>query len=166
MRRFLIILITAAVAALGIAACEAPPSSASTKDPYTIQRVNAVGEPVSLSNFSGRYLWVDYAAEWCAACVPQTQAVQSVASRSSSVVVYVTVMTSEPGGYGHPATQATAARWAERFDLDPRNVIAADLTAMTLPRHILFSPTGKKLFDHTGSLTATEISTIIDRKTN
>ena len=130
MRQYFIILVTAAIATLGIIACEAPPTSRSTSDPYTIERVNAVGEPVALANFSGRYLWVDYAAEWCAACVPQTHAVQAVASRSSSIVVYVTVMTSEPGGYGHPATQETAARWAERFDLDPRHVIAADLTAM------------------------------------
>lgn len=166
MRQFSLILFTAAVLSLGTTACDAPPTSPSTGDPYTIERVNAVGEPVALANFSGRYLWVDYAAEWCAACVPQTHAIKSVASRSSSIVVYVTVMTSEPGGYGHPATQETAARWAERFDLDPRHVIAADLTSMTLPRHILFSPTGEKLFDHTGPLTAAEISTIIDGKTN
>ncbi len=117
---------------------------------------SASGLEVSLADFSGRYVWVDYAAEWCAACVPQSRAIRSL-DQARSGVVFVTVMSSEPQGYGHPATRATAARWASRLSLDPDRVLAADFTAMTLPQLALFSPEGREVFRHTGQLSAVDI---------
>ena len=81
--------------------------------------VNAKGESVSLSDFSGKPVWVDYAAEWCAACRGQSATIRALARELGDKVVFITVMTSEVQGYGHPATQETAARWAKRESLDP-----------------------------------------------
>jgi len=79
-------------------------------------------------------------------------------------VIFLTVMTSLEG-YGSPATQETARKWAERFQLRAERVLAADLTSMTIPAHILFSPTGQTLYRHTGLLTAEEIKQILSDRT-
>lgn len=125
--------------------------------------VNAKGEHVSLSDFSGKPVWVEYAAEWCAACRGQSATIRALTKELSGKVVFVTVMTSEVQGYGHPATQETAARWAERESLDPSRVVAANLTALTLPRHALFSPEGETRFRQVGTLSAEEIRAEIRR---
>jgi len=153
---------------VGLTACDAPPAKPRTaaafyKSEYAgAGRVNALGDNVTLEQYSGNFIWVDYAAEWCAACQPQTMAVKSVSRSGSRGVVFVTVMTSEPQGYGHPATEVTAARWAARLGLDPSRVLAADLTSMKLPRHILYSPRGEALFDHTGQLSAAQIQATLE----
>lgn len=125
--------------------------------------INALGDTVSLADFSGRLVWVDYAAEWCAACTPQSATIRSLAGAHQGDVVFVTVMTSEPAGYGHPATQETARRWAERASLDPARVVAADFSSMKLPQHALFAPNGTEVFRHTGSLTAAQIRETLER---
>ena len=114
-----------------------------------------------IARSEGKLVFVDFSAEWCAACKPQSVIVRSLASEYGDDVVFVTVMTSEPEGYGHPATQTTAVRWAQRASLDSSRVVAADLGNMTLPQHALFSPGGRELFRHTGTLSAAEIEAAI-----
>ena len=66
---------------------------------------------------------------------------------------------------GDPATVTTARNWAERCGLDPTLVLAADnLTAVTIPRHILSSPEGHTLFVHTGGMSRDEIVQVIDER--
>ena len=72
-------------------------------------------------------------------------------------------MTSDMGGYGEPATVATASKWATRFGLDPARVLAADLTAMTIPKNLLLSPEGHLLFEKTGQMRAAEIRDVLNR---
>jgi hypothetical protein len=95
---------------------------------------------VAYEQFAGQFIWADYAAPWCQPCEPQTQDVKAVDDSIGPEVVFFTVMTSDMEGYGDPATVETAARWASRFGLDPGRVLAADLTAMTIPKNLLFSP--------------------------
>jgi thiol-disulfide isomerase/thioredoxin len=123
--------------------------------------LNALGEPVSLAQFPDEFVWVDYAAEWCSSCQPQSKAIRSLARTAPKGVVFVTVMTSEPEAYGHPATRQTAARWAKRLSLDPKRVVAADLTSLQLPQHALFSPDGKELFRRIGKMSAAEIRGVL-----
>ncbi len=133
------------------------------RQPGRVVRPNAQGDPVALEQFSGRFIWAEYAAPWCSPCVAQTREMKTVESVFGKDVVFLTVMTSESGGYGHPATPETAASWAGRFGLDPARVLAADLTAMTIPKHILFSPDGQVLFEETGGLPATKIRSTLTR---
>ena len=70
-------------------------------------------------------------------------------------------MTSEIGGYGHPATRETAKRWAERLSLRPEHVVAADLTSLTLPQHRLFGPDGREVFSHMGQLPESRIREVL-----
>lgn len=125
--------------------------------------VNGLGETVALADLRGHYVWIDYAAEWCAACTPQTLAIKSAAASAPAQVVFVTLMTTEREGYGHPSTQQTAARWAARFDLDPAMVWAGNVNARFLPRNRLLSPRGDELFDQVGELSAAQIQQEIGR---
>lgn len=126
-------------------------------------RPNAVGDQVCIDQFEGQFLWADYAAPWCGPCKQQTQDIQQLESQSGDDVVFLTVMTSDMGGYGDPATRETAARWASSFGLDPQRVIAADLTATTIPKHILFSPDGQVMFEHTGQMSVSEMQATLTR---
>ncbi len=65
------------------------------------------------------------------------------------------------GGYGDPATTATALNWASKYKLDKQYVLAANLTSMTVPKHIFFSPDGHMLFEKTGSMSASDIHTTL-----
>jgi len=156
--------LTMALCACGVeSGNEAAVRGAQFGQQVTAQGVNALGENVALADFSGRFVWVDYAAEWCAACTPQSATIRSLAGANLSDVVFVTVMTSEPAGFGHPATQETARRWAERASLDPAHVVAADFSSMTLPQHALFAPNGTEVFRHTGSLSSAQIRATLKR---
>lgn len=126
-------------------------------------RISAGGGEVAMAQFEGTSLWADYAAPWCAPCGPQSRVIAQLdGSIMDDSVVFLTVMTSETGGYGHPATRRTAQRWASAHRLDPDLVVAAtDLTSVTIPRHILYSPEGQMLFIRTGSMTAAQIRDVI-----
>ncbi len=130
-----------------------------------VSRSNANDKNVMLQDFAGIFIWVDYAAPWCTPCGPQTRAVKSVASTAEPNIVFITVMTSDMGGYGDPATSTTALNWARKFQLDKQYVLAANLTSMTVPKHIFFSPEGHMLFEKTGSMSASDIHTTLTQYT-
>ena len=151
------------VAFVVIAGCESGSDDPESTPPRAGTFVDGYGESVSLGTYRGRYVWVDYAAEWCAACTPQTMAIKSVAANASDRLVFVTIMVTEREGYGHPSTQSTAARWAARFGLEPSRVWAGQVPHRYLPRNLLYSPEGEKLFDKVGELSAGQIQAEIAR---
>lgn len=130
-----------------------------------LERLNGLGQPVTMAQFGGRFVWADYAAPWCSTCFPQSENVKSLdEALGQQSVVFITVMTSDRGGSpSKPATVATAKRWADRFRLDAARVLVANLSSMTLPKHILFSPDGQVLFEHIGYLSVSEIQTILGK---
>ena len=128
-------------------------------------RVNADGQRVRMEQYAGKFLWAEYAAPWCAPCGQQASVMRQIEGKLGRNVVVLTIMTSEMGGYGHPATQSTARNWASQHGLNPRRVLAADLTAITIPRHILFSPDGQMLFIKTGYMSADAIRDVLDERT-
>jgi len=127
-----------------------------------IERVTASGATRVWSDYSGEFVWAEYAAPWCGTSPRQSGEMRALASFPE--VRRVTVLTSEMGGYGHPATQATAASWASRFGLDPEHVIAASLSHQRVPRHILFSPEGHCLYDEVGFLSASQVEELLRQR--
>jgi len=125
--------------------------------------VDGGGNTVSLKDFNGRYVWIDYAAEWCAACTPQAMAIKSVAGTAPDKIAFITIMVTEREGYGHPSTAITAARWASRLGLDPAHVWAGKVPHRYLPRNLLYSPQGDVLFDQVGELSASQVKAEIAR---
>ena len=145
------------VVLVGIAGCGADPEDWRNRPPPPGTFVDGTGKTVSLDDYAGRYVWIDYAAEWCAACAPQTMAIKAVAAAAPGELAFVTIMTTELEGYGHPSTAATAARWASRFGLDPTQVWAGQVRHRYLPRNLLLSRQGEVLFDEVGELDAGRI---------
>jgi len=128
-------------------------------------RPDGRGEPTCIDRFAGRFVWADYAAPWCPPCVDQVPALKQLDAELGEEVVFLTVMTSVTPGYRSIPAAATAAGWAERFDLDPTRVVAADnLWGMTIPTHILYSPTGQSLYRSTGYLPAAAMREILERR--
>ncbi len=128
-------------------------------------RISASGNQIATAQFEGKFLWADYAAPWCSPCGPQSRIIAQLDDSMDESIVFLTVMTSETGGYGHPATRQTAQRWAGTHRLDPDLLVAAtDLTSVTIPRHIFYSPEGQMLFIKTGTMSAAEIRDVITER--
>ena len=121
--------------------------SGQRSDDGCIYRVNAHGEEICVAEFEGQFVWADYAAPWCRPCIAQAKIIKALETEFGDEVVFLTVITSETSEFQSIPTQQTASAWAQRFGLDPANVLAAaDRWAMTIPTHILFSPTGQTLY--------------------
>ena len=106
--------------------------------------INATGTQVSLSDYHGDYLWVDYAAEWCSYCEPQTRTLKGLDEKYGDKLTFLTVVAGT-GTVMEPPTAETAMNWARRFDLDTDKVLAY-FSTNTLPYHILYSPPEQYFF--------------------
>ena len=133
-------------------------SSGRTQEP----RPNDLGEPVSMTDFEGSFVWSEYAATWCKACSQQTPQKKKVAKEMQGDVVFLTIMTGKSNKYNDHATVATAKAWARRFKCDPERVLAAKLWYKMVPEHRFYSPQGHTLFVHVGYLSAEKIREVID----
>lgn len=132
-------------------------SSGRTQKP----RLNALGEPVRMTDFEGSFVWVEYAAPWCNVCTWQAPETQKVEKSMGDSMVFLTVMTGKSNRYNDHATVDTAKAWAGRFGLEPRRVVAAKLWFKTIPEHRLYSPRGHTLFVHVGALSESQIKEVI-----
>ena len=125
--------------------------------------VDGWGNRVSLSDFSGKYLWVDYAAEWCSYCEPQTRILKGLELKYADRVTFLTVITGTDEVMQSP-TAETALKWANRFNLDPYRVLA-QFSTNTLPYHILYSPSGEILHQDSGLYQAGKITSLLNSHT-
>jgi len=124
------------------------------------------GSSVSLEQFEGHFVWVDYAAPWCPPCDPQARAIADLERLLGERVVFLTVVTSGEEAMTR-ASAAGADSWARRYGLPSDHVVAGTSHAgMVLPQHFFFSPTGQTLYRHKGLLYSDQISgTIVDHMT-
>ena len=126
--------------------------------------VNATGTEVSLSDYQGNYLWVDYAAEWCSYCEPQTRTLKGLEEKYGDKLTFLTVVTGT-GTVMEAPTAETAMNWARRFNLDTGKVLAY-FSTNTLPYHILYSPSGTILFQGSGLYNASRITNVLNTHTS
>ena len=126
--------------------------------------VNATGEAVSLSDYHGNYMWVDYAAEWCTYCDPQTRTLKGLKETYGDKLTFLTVVAGTNTVMEAP-TADTAMKWARRYDLDTDKVLA-HFSTETLPYHILYSPSGTILFQGSGLFDASKITNLLNTHTS
>ncbi|MCK5805792.1 MAG: thioredoxin family protein [Lentisphaeria bacterium] len=124
-------------------------------------RPNALGMPVAMPDFEGEFVWAEYAAPWCKACTWQAPETKKVEKEMADAVVFLTIMTGKSTEYNDHATVETAKAWSQRFGLDAKRVLAAELWFKTVPEHRFYSPQGHTLFVHVGALTADQIRQVI-----
>jgi len=125
--------------------------------------INIDGNVVSLDEFKGRYVWADYAAEWCGYCTPQTKTIKSLDRNIGDKILFITVVTGT-NEVMKPPTVESAKSWAKRFNLDPKKVLAKFSTD-TLPYHILYAPSGDILYQGSGLYNEKKITEIIKKYT-
>ncbi|MFT5123834.1 MAG: thiol-disulfide isomerase/thioredoxin [Kiritimatiellia bacterium] len=129
-----------------------------------VQRISASGKPVSMAQFHGQFVWVDYAAPWCAPCKTQARVIKQLEHSMKGQVQFLTVMTSKSNNYDDVPDQQTAKAWAAKHGLSRDHVVVADnLWSRTIPAHILFSPEGQMLYRSTGGLNAAQIKAVVDQ---
>ena len=127
----------------------------------------ADGGQLALEDFAGEFVWVEYAATWCGPCARQAPIIKKLEGELRGDVVFITVITSAQAGLGRPtATRETAKAWAERFGLQPRNVVASDLWSLTIPQHILYSPRGQTLYRKEGLHSEQQVRDVLSRATD
>ena len=126
--------------------------------------IDAKGKEVSLSDYHGNYLWVDYAAEWCSYCEPQTRTLKGLDQKYGDKLTFLTVVAGTETVM-EPPTAETAMNWARRFDLDTNKVLAY-FSTNKLPYHILYSPSGKILFQGSGLYNASRITNVLNSHTS
>ncbi len=132
-------------------------------DDNCVYRMNALGEEVCVAEFQERFVWADYSAIWCAPCASQAKVIKALEDEAGYQAVFLTVITSASAESQSMPTQQTARRWARRFRLYPaRVVVATDKWGMTVPTHILFSPTGQTLYRAQGFHSKKQIREILE----
>jgi thiol-disulfide isomerase/thioredoxin len=127
------------------------------------QFINIYGEKVELSDYFGKYLWVDYAAEWCSYCEPQTRTLKSLASKYHGKIDFLTIVTGTSKVMEAPTVEHIKA-WSEKYDIDSRKIIGRFYTDR-LPYNLLYSPGGKVLFRYSGLMKSVEIEQVIKKST-
>ena len=136
--------------------------SGQKSDEGCVYRVNGHGEEVCVAEFEGHFVWADYAAPWCGPCAAQAKIIKALETELADEVVFLTVITSAKNEFQSIPTQETAKAWARRFGLDPAKVVAAtNRWGMTIPTHILFSPTGQTLYRAVGFLSKEQLQEIM-----
>ena len=132
-------------------------SSGRTQKP----RLNALSEPVSMTDFDGSFVWAEYAAPWCKVCVWQTPVTKKVEKELDDSIVFLHIMTGKSNKYNDHASVDTAKAWTGRFGLNAKRVLAAELWYKTIPEHRFSSPQGHTLFVHVGALSGEQIKEVI-----
>jgi len=123
---------------------------------------SAAGDAVELSDFKGRFVWIDYSAPWCGPCVRQAPIIQRLEHAFGDRVVFVTVVTSDNEPMT-PPTRFTARVWAKQFHLDPTRVVASPASPRFVPTHGLFSPLGQTLHWQSGLQSEPQIRATLTR---
>jgi hypothetical protein len=121
--------------------------------------INADGAALRLDQFEGAFLWVDMEGPWCDTSNTQAQTIRALAA-SRHGVTFLTLVTSDHEPLSTP-DQGSARRWASAHGLAPAHVVAYDST-MTVPHHILYSPTGQTLLRRTGYLPPDQLQALLD----
>jgi thiol-disulfide isomerase/thioredoxin len=115
---------------------------------------------VGLSQFAGRFVWVDYAAPWCGPCLRQAPAIKRLEHAYGDKVVFLTVLTSDDKP-GAPSNRYTARRWANQYNLDPTRVVAGSEWQRVIPQHGVFSPLGQTLYWEVGLHSEGQIRSVL-----
>jgi thiol-disulfide isomerase/thioredoxin len=123
---------------------------------------SATGEAVDLSQYRGRFVWVDFSAPWCGPCNGQAPALQKLEQTYAGKVVFLTLLQSDRDPRA-PATERTARLWSSRYRLDPAHVAASTEGQRTVPTHIVFSPLGQTLYMKAGLHTEAHARSCLER---
>lgn len=116
---------------------------------------------ISLADFRGRPLVVNFFASWCVPCAKEMPAFQQVYQRVKSRVAFLGVNHQDSRPDGLELLRRTGVQYPAGSDPDGTVAVAYGLFGM--PTTLFVSPDGRVVDRHTGELSAAELERTIDR---
>ncbi|MCA0398838.1 MAG: TlpA family protein disulfide reductase [Bacteroidetes bacterium] len=135
----------------GLIACNEPVSDKNTKPIHdqkkfaTVKLTDLNGQPISLDQFKGRTIFLNFWATWCKPCIremPSIDSAQRLLSKNGVVFLLASDETPE---------QIKEFKEHYQFDLNfVRLTNMEELTMDGLPTTYIYNPKGEKVFAETG----------------
>lgn len=113
------------------------------------------GGEVTLSNLRGQWVLLNFWATWCAPCVDEMPALQSLQDRHEGVLIVVGINQRETADQVRPFAQQHGIRFP--LLLNTQDSVSADYQVIGLPQSVLINPAGEFAYRAFGVVNIGEI---------
>jgi thiol-disulfide isomerase/thioredoxin len=118
------------------------------------------GEEVTLADYAGRPLVVNFFANWCPPCVTEMPAFEEVNQQYGDEVAFLGISVNE----SVEEAQALVDRTGVTYDLarEPQGNLVRELGGVGMPTTVLLTADGEVVEAHTGELSGDELTELIE----
>ncbi|GAA3604427.1 TlpA disulfide reductase family protein [Flavivirga amylovorans] len=111
---------------------------------------NPEGKNISITDFKGKYLLIDFWAYWCTPCIASFPELKEIrASYSKEKLEMISISTDKNYDKWIEAVEKHKLPWAQVIDDDSLKVdIGSKYTVVAIPHLVLISPEGKIIYKH------------------
>jgi thiol-disulfide isomerase/thioredoxin len=173
-RRLLFVLLATAVVAVGLLGCSSGDSDGG-RESKGLEGPDNVGDPLpdvtftrfdgsegTLADYDGKPLVINWFSTWCAPCVREMPALESVHQKYGDEVAFLGFNNQDTLEDGKALAEAAGVTW----DLarDPRGEILAEFGGVAMPTTVLVSEDGHIVATHSGEFKADDLDRLIAEK--
>lgn len=128
---------------------------------FSVANLNASSEPISLSEFRGKDLVVNFWASWCVPCRTEMPLLESTYRSVHHKVAFLGIDTND----SRPSAQQFATRTKVTYPLafDPDEKVGASYGLYGLPVTVFISPEGKLLGQHFGQFDSATLGAAFEK---
>lgn len=120
------------------------------------------GGQVSLADFRGTPLVVNFMASWCVSCQAELPAFQALSIQLGTKIQFLGVALQDTPGDAKVLVERTGVTYP--VALDPDGALFQSLGGLSMPTTVLIGTDGSVAATHSGALTAQELADLIDEK--
>ena len=129
---------------------------------FAVENLQAGGSPVSLGDYGGIPVVLNFWASWCTPCRGELEAFEAVAEQTSGEVAFIGLNTRDDSrAAALELLAATGVRFPSGYDPDGQLASAYELRG--LPTTVFVSSDGQILAHHTGAMRREELEAAIAR---
>lgn len=131
--------------------------------PPAIELTTLAGETISVADYQGQTLIVNFWATWCPPCVEEMPALQQFAVDNPEVVI-LAVTNPDDGQTIEDIENFLATYQVENLivGLDQNSLMQGTYQALNLPTTFIIDPDGVARFKHIGPVTIEDLNTYLD----